>query len=601
MCGIVGFISNIREEDLILSITKSMSHRGPDEINTAIYPIGDKLLHLGSARLSITGLKDGGMPMEDKNGNVLIYNGEIYELDKLKSNYSLDLNSKSDTRHLLNILSFQNIDEINNLNGMYAFGYYDKANQRIVLGRDKLGIKPLYFGSNNNYSFYFSSEIKPLITHNIIENRITENSITNYLYSGGVNTLEGLYGELNSQIPGSITEYTNNKIIKNINLKTNYKNPQNKTGSIQEFNSLFSNALNDQLNAEVPVNILLSGGVDSSLVALFAKKHLNRNVTAYSLGYENEIYNESNEADKISNELDLNLVKFNFPQNQNELIIDELINKLPEPIADPSIVPSYYLSKRVSEFTKVVITGDGADELFGGYEWYRGALISKYMPNIISPLLNLISKIKTRQKDYISYQDKIRLLSIANHLPMSLKVMLWQNYIPSEKLERQILFYKNYINKLKFKENLNINDLRLFDINNYLYSNILKKSDISSMLNSIEVRPVFLDDRIVNYALDFENRSNFNFMKSKIFLKKILRNEIKNYKFKKKHGFAHDFSEWTQEIGIKYLDNNWREIEEVDRFISYLKNNNENEYFISRNVWKFYSLFKWMDLNKVKI
>ena len=146
MCGIVGFISNIREEDLILSITKSMSHRGPDEINTAIYPIGDKLLHLGSARLSITGLKDGTMPMEDNKGNVLIYNGEIYELDKLKSNYSLDLNSKSDTRHLLNILSSQNIDEINNLNGMYAFGYYDKANQRIVLGRDKLGIKPLYFG-----------------------------------------------------------------------------------------------------------------------------------------------------------------------------------------------------------------------------------------------------------------------------------------------------------------------------------------------------------------------------------------------------------------------------------------------------------------------
>tara|TARA_B100001564_G_C20670037_1_gene685711 strand:- start:12232 stop:14037 length:1806 start_codon:yes stop_codon:yes gene_type:complete len=601
MCGIVGFISNSNNSDLILSMTKSMTHRGPDDINTAIYPIGDKFLHLGSARLSITGLKDGAMPMEDKHGNVLIYNGEIYELEKLRFNYSLDLTSKSDTRHLLNILSSQNIDEINNLNGMYAFAYYDKENQKIVLGRDKLGIKPLYFGSNNNYNFYFSSEIKPLISHNIIDNRITENSITNYLYSGGINKLEGLYDELNSQIPGSITEYKNNKIIKNNNLKTNYKNPLNKTGSIQEFNSLFSNALNDQLNAEVPVNILLSGGVDSSLVALFAKKFLNRDVTAYSLGYENEIYNESNEAEKISNELDINLVKFNFPQNKNESLIDELINKLPEPIADPSIIPSYYLSKRVSEFTKVVISGDGADELFGGYEWYRGVLVSKYIPNSFSPLLNLISKIKTQQKDYISQQDKIRLLSIANHLQTSLKVMLWQNYIPSEELERQILFYKNYINKLKFKENLDINDLRLFEMNNYLYSNILKKSDISSMLNSLEVRPVFLDDRIVNYALNFQNRSNFNFIKSKIFLKKILRDEIKDYKFKKKHGFAHDFGEWSHKVGIKYLNDNWREVEEVDRFISYLEKNNDNEYFISRNVWKFYSLFKWMDLNRVKI
>tara|TARA_B100001175_G_C19140448_1_gene463401 strand:- start:54 stop:593 length:540 start_codon:yes stop_codon:yes gene_type:complete len=179
--------------------------------------------------------------------------------------------------------------------------------------------------------------------------------------------------------------------------------------------------------------------------------------------------------------------------------------------------------------------------------------------------------------------------------------MLWQNYIPSEELERQILFYKNYINKLKFKENLDINDLRLFEMNNYLYSNILKKSDISSMLNSLEVRPVFLDDRIVNYALNFQNRSNFNFIKSKIFLKKILRDEIKDYKFKKKHGFAHDFGEWSHKVGIKYLNDNWREVEEVDRFISYLEKNNDNEYFISRNVWKFYSLFKWMDLNRVKI
>ena len=149
MCGITGFVSNKPNKELIESITKSMAHRGPDAVTTSIYNIGNSYLHLGSARLSITGLADGDMPMEDKDGNVIVYNGEIYELNKLRSQYSLKINSKSDTRHLLNILSSQNINEVNNLNGMFAYAYFDKRNNKLFIGRDRLGIKPLYFGSNN--------------------------------------------------------------------------------------------------------------------------------------------------------------------------------------------------------------------------------------------------------------------------------------------------------------------------------------------------------------------------------------------------------------------------------------------------------------------
>tara|TARA_X000000368_G_scaffold418675_1_gene419365 strand:+ start:1758 stop:3563 length:1806 start_codon:yes stop_codon:yes gene_type:complete len=601
MCGIVGFLSDKQDKQLIELITQSMAHRGPDEIRTSIYPTSGGYLHFGSARLSITGLNDGSMPMEDENGNVLVYNGEIYELNNLRSKYSLDIDSKSDTRHLLSILSKQKIEEINNLNGMYAFAFFEKENERIILGRDKLGIKPLYFGSNSRYKFYFSSEIKPLLNHNIIENRISERSIKNYLYLGGLNSFEALFKELEVQEPGSFSEYRKDKIIKNTRFKTSYSSSLKNKGNTNEFNNSFSSALDDQLNAEVPVNILLSGGIDSTLIALFAKKYLKRDVSAYSLGYQNQHYNEGSQAEKVANELNIKLLMFNYPNDKNEQIIDDVMSKIPEPIADPSIIPTYYLSKKVSEFTKVVITGDGADELFGGYEWYRGTLVSRYIPESFSPLLNLMANLKINNKGYISQQDKFRLLALGNNLPDPLKVLLWQNYIPSEDYEEQIEIYKDQIKKLELSEKFDRNDLRLLDIKNYLYSNILRKGDIASMLNSLEIRPVFLDDRIINFAMNVENKSNFNLFKSKVFLKEVLNNELKNYSFKKKHGFAHDFGNWTENIGLKYLEEEWIEIEEVNRLLDHFKKNNENEYFISRNVWKFYSLFKWIDINKVKI
>ncbi len=601
MCGIAGFISNQPNKDLIESITKSMSHRGPDAISTSIYPIGENYLHLGSSRLSITGLADGDMPMEDENGNVIVYNGEIYELEKLRSDYSLQINSKSDTRHLLNILSSQNINEVDNLNGMFAYAYFEKSTSKLFIGRDRLGIKPLYFGSNENFDFYFSSEIKPLLINGLIKNELSENSITNYLYLGGITSFESFFSELNTQLPGSYTVYENKKVNKNIKLSTKLIERPNAKHSHEDFHELFEKALQDQLTAEVPVNILLSGGIDSSLIALYAKKYLKRDVTAYSLGYENEYYDESSKAVDVSKKIDINLVEFNFPVDENEEIIESLINKLPEPIADPAVIPNYYLAKKVSEFTKVVVSGDGADELFGGYEWYRGALYSKYIPKLISSLTNQFLMLTNKNNEYISTKEKVRLFNLGNGLDFTSMMLLWQNYLPSETLDNQIHIYERYNKDLGFNKNFEYNDLRTLDIKNYLYSNILKKSDISWMLNSIEVRPVFLDDRILNFAHEIDHLSNFNFINTKTFLKKILKNEIKDYNLHKKHGFSHDFSNWTYDVGLKYLEKEWSELEEVNRLITYLKNNKENKYFASRYVWKFYSLFKWIKLNKVSI
>ena len=198
-------------------------------------------------------------------------------------------------------------------------------------------------------------------------------------------------------------------------------------------------------------------------------------------------------------------------------------------------------------------------------------------------------------------KEKIRLFDLGNGRDFASMMLLWQNHLPSESLNDQIQTYKEYNKDLGFNKNFDYNDLRSFDIKNYLYSNILKKSDISWMLNSIEVRPVFLDDRIFNFAHEIDNSNNFNFLNTKTFLKDILKAEIKDYNFQKKHGFSHDFGDWTYNVGLKYLEKEWSDFEEVNRLISYLKNNNENKYFASRYIWKFYSLFKWIEKNNITV
>jgi asparagine synthase (glutamine-hydrolysing) len=602
MCGIIGFVSKTDNYELIHKLTQSISHRGPDQISVKVYPFGKKYLHLGSARLAVTGLIDGDMPMHDSYGNALIYNGEIYDLKRLRKEFNIDLNSTSDTRHLLNILSNNQSSLLQEINGMFSFAYFNKVEEKLTISRDKLGIKPLFYGTNKNYDFYFSSEIKPLIDNRIVDRVTNESQIRDYLYLGGLTKKNSLISDIYTIEPGTITEYDVKGRVQSQSFKVTTETSDYKKGDQKDFKKIFCEVLDNQLEAEVPVNLLLSGGVDSTLIALFAKRYLNKNVTAFTLGYESSLYDERIASQKIVDELSINNKQFQFPANQNSEIIDDVINRLPEPISDPSIIPTYYLSKQVSNYTKVVISGDGGDEIFGGYQWYRGALLSKKIPRFSYKLFKPLGKIIDNFNDnYIPYSEMLNLLSLGKNLSLESKILLWQNYIPSEKLNNQINSYQDYLKAINFKELDTLENLKKLDIESYLYTNILKKSDTASMLNALEVRPVFLDDRIIDFSKNLKFSDNVNNFDSKLFLKKLLKKELPNVKTHKKKGFAHDFGTWTDEVGLEYLKKNWLENEYVSNLVLHLEEKNEPNYFKSRYVWKYYSIFKWLDLNKVEI
>ena len=603
MCGIVGFISDNQNEQLIKSLVSDLEHRGPDESGYEIIKIDNGYLHLGSSRLSITGIIDGTMPMKNNSGDCLVYNGELYQIDQLKSKFNYRENTKSDTKILFDILKRNGTSAISELNGMFAFSFYNSEKNELVVGRDKLGIKPVYFTQNEKFPFVFSSEIRPLLLNNMLNSTIQRSTIESYFLFNGFTTDAQIINNLESVNPGEIVSFKKNKIIKekyfSIDDYTNLNIEEN-----QNFSDILKEVVNDQLVAEVPVNILLSGGIDSSLIASVINSK-ERNVNAFNLSYKNKRYDESMKAQIIANQLDINLEIFEFDIKKNEHVINEIFEKLPEPISDPSIVPTYFLSKKVSKYTKAVLSGDGADELFSGYEWYRGFFISQYIPKFFQPGLNKLSKSTLLNNiNYLPLSDRIQLFTEYSEIPYEERLLFWQSFVSRNDLliDQQREIFQNHLTGLKARNTDDIfENIRLIDLQTYLYTNILKKGDISSMLNGLEIRPIFLDDRIIKYGLSNKASKNVGLFSTKTELRKLLGQFNKEVSKMKKHGFAHDFGSWTDTVGIPYLKKEFAGEKTFDLNFKTIENNNISKYKKERTVWKIYSIFRWLKENGVTI
>ena len=287
MCGIVGFVSSKPNEELINKLVHSIIHRGPDESNYEIFSFGNKYLHLGSSRLSITGINDGSMPMNNLNGDSIVFNGEIYELSELKKNINSMSQTNSDTRYLFEFLSQNHPNDIYKINGMFAFAYFNRKKRTLMLSRDRFGIKPLYYSKNKNFDIIFSSEIKPLIENNLVSNEIATHDIENYLLFGGSNIHNEIFNNIVSVKPGNFLQLNiEGKISEQPYIRKSDK-LNHFSYDEKEFVELFRDTIQDQLVADVPVDLFLSGGVDSSILALFIYKFLEREINSFTLSFHN--------------------------------------------------------------------------------------------------------------------------------------------------------------------------------------------------------------------------------------------------------------------------------------------------------------------------
>jgi asparagine synthase (glutamine-hydrolysing) len=583
MCGILGFASDQIAFDHI-QFTKNLdllSHRGPDHADFWID--SDCKNFMGFRRLSIMDLTNlGNQPMISQcKKYILIFNGEIYNYISLRNELEgLDyiFNSQSDAEVLLNCLIEWKENCLEKIEGMFAFAFYDIDARSLILARDISGEKPLYYYHQNG-SIAYSSEIKPLVKSINHKKILNKDSLNHYLGNGYIPREQSIFEGIKKLLPGEYLKFNiktgEKKIYKywcllTLIKKNNAKPKQTNMNLTDKLEDLLQESLQKQLVSDAKLGMMLSGGVDSSLLVAMASRIKNKLDTFTVIFPDNKNYNEQKHAKLISQK---------FRTNHHELdagsIEPELIEKLTyffdEPMTDSSMLPTYLLCKEMSNFCKVAIGGDGADELFGGYSHYTKLLsmhkLCRYIPHQMRHAISrgalsaLPKNMRGRKTIEILGEDLINL---------NFSSSLMFNYE-----DRKLLFskYPEMFKEIIFKRNISgvpkedfIKRMTLVDFKNYLSEDILVKVDRASMANSLEVRSPFLDKKIIEFVFtEIPSYKKIYQNQKKILLKDLCKKLLPNqFDLSRKQGFSIPINQLL--ISGKWYDFFYSKIQEFNGF-----------------------------------
>ncbi len=569
MCGLVGIASKNHQENKywLEKANKELIHRGPD--SSGIWWSQNQKVGLAHRRLAIQDLSiSGNQPMHFYDRKIsIVFNGEIYNFKELRKELEIlghKFKSKTDTEVLLKAYTVWGKEMVKNLNGMFVFAIYDEIQNIIFIARDRSGEKPLYYYHEKD-TIYFASELKALFSNKKLIKKIDYKYLDSYLSMGfvsGANTLISNFKKLPpantltfSILNGSIEVSPYWSLPKYSNRKVSLKNEEDLLLKLEDL--LFS-SVSKQLVADVPVGILLSGGLDSSMITALAVRS-NTNIKTFNISFPGEKqYNESNHAKLIAK-------FFNTEHTELELspasasLIPSLARQFDEPIVDSSMIPTSLLSNLVRKHCKVALGGDGADELFGGYEHYQRLLILKrYSSKIPNFALSLLGKFS---EYFISpYQKGKNYLNFINY-DLNKDVPLIAQYFEKQSRE-DIMGSSEYSFESEIERNLLIsksNDLLdralRFDFIGYLAEDILVKIDRASMMHSLELRAPFLDHQLIEFAFNLiPSNLKASHKNKKILLKRLAKKILpSNFDFNRKKGFSIPLNTWLKGGEFKEL------------------------------------------------
>lgn len=621
MCGVSGIYnfdkSNVSKED-VQELTQKLIHRGPDYGNIFLH----NNLGIGHRRLSIIDVSSKAhQPMSTKDNRYhIVFNGEIYNFLELKEELitkGCKFLTESDTEVLLEGYAFEGVDFIKKLNGMFAFAIYDKESYDIILARDRFGIKPLYFFNDNN-RFIFSSEIEPIKKVVNKKLNINKQALSEYMWFGNPLGDNTIYKEIKEVSPATIMKVSTNKIEskKYYNLIQPTKQNLNESEVIKKIKLKLDNAVRRQLIGEYPINIFLSGGIDSSTITAIASKYYSQKINTYSVKFD---------FDKGENELPLArqvAKKFNTNHHEVEIngqnlipVIEQLVKAHGEPFADAANIPLFLLTKKLSSEIKVVLQGDGGDEVFGGYSRYNTVSnIAKWRKyRFVLPILNSINtnnKKLLRAKRFLnailSKDDAKRnalLLTMedANSNPYrTLNSNLNKDLNSLQAFKRYYDLYNNY-DKKDLVQNLFYTDMQVI-----LKDTFLEKVDKSTMQNGIEVRVPFLDNDLVDYMISIPAHYKVKNGKQKYLLKKAMEGTVPNeILYGKKHGFGVPYGFWLTkdlkdyfiaQINTESSKHFFNQEEVIKLFNNHIKNKGNNGFIL----WKTLILAIWINQNEIQ-
>ena len=570
MCGITGvyFFKDNKNVNLssIKEMTKNLSHRGPDSFG--YWSSKENNVYFGHRRLSILDLStDGDQPMSSSCGRyVITFNGEIYNFidlqNDLKKKFDIKFKNKTDTIVLLELISKLGLKKsLEMIEGMFAFGLWDKKEKKLFLVRDRFGEKPLFFYKNPNF-VAFSSELKSLSKFPLVDLNISRKSSYYYSMLGYVPAPLCIYENIFKVMPSQVISFSSRKIKKTnyyqipkpeLDRKLSYEQCKN------ELLFTFEESIKKMMIADVEIGCFLSGGIDSSLVALLMQKNSRKKIKTFNVGFNENEYDESNFAKTVAKKIGSQHYDIKVDVDDMLQHVENIANIVDEPFSDSSIIPTFIVSKLAASKVKVVLSGDGGDEIFMGYNRYFFAKkilkLKKSTPEIVRKFISQgISFVPSRIYDRLSrpFQKILGIHGLSHKMTKLSNILNYENN--SDFYKKLNLFDNNILNNTsKDYENIFdkyqsidlIESVQRNDIDYYLPNDILVKVDRASMFNSLEVRSPFLCHKLVNKAFELPINYKLRNNVTKYILKDLLSKFLsKSIIHRPKMGFAIPIERW---------------------------------------------------------
>ncbi|MFA4902775.1 MAG: asparagine synthase (glutamine-hydrolyzing) [Desulfobaccales bacterium] len=572
MCGIAGFINAPaapeQQRQWIDSMAATLAHRGPD--SHGIWVEGQ--VALGHRRLSIIDLQGGQQPMLDWDERaVIVFNGEIYNFQEIRTRLErrgYRFRTNSDTEVLLNAYLEDGPECLNSLEGMFAFAIWDKEKQALFAARDRMGKKPFYY-THQNGVFAFASELTAFSRLPLLTLNVERESIARFLAYEYVPTPASIYQQVFKLRPGYYLTFASGQVA--TRRYWDIPLPETRTRLSEEdcsrqLRSLMSRAVARRLISDVPLGVLLSGGIDSSaVVGLMAELVPAKEIKTFTIGFHEKSYDESPYARQVAQALGTDHYEEILSATQAAKLLPDIITRLDEPLADPSVLPTYLLSQVTRRRVTVALGGDGGDELFGGYEHFPGFLLSEnYLKipawlrrHVLEPLGSLLPI----SSGYISPRHVVERFIAGTRVAPWLRTQIWLGALTAD---MQQALWRAPMPELLQVDNLYAETKALYDgyparepfsrvfylfARQFLLDYILVKVDRCSMMHALEIRAPFLDTDVVEFVSRLPYWMKVRYGKRKYLLKRALKDLFpKDIINRKKRGFLIPTSLWLKEI-----------------------------------------------------
>jgi asparagine synthase (glutamine-hydrolysing) len=570
MCGIAGLHSTSSPPDAATldRMNDCLVHRGPDEDGTYVDgPVG-----LAHRRLSIVGIDSGRQPIFNEDGSIaVIFNGEIYNYESLRADLRKQghtFSTNTDTEVLVHLYEERGDAFVEELDGMFSFALWDGSRERLVLARDPMGIKPLYLGVEPGGRVAFASELSALFPLEFDFGGLDQSAIAEYFAFGYIPAPRSAFQNVSKLRPGELAVVSNGEVDRSRFYQPDIDRvEQDLETAASNLRTRVEQAVEERLQADVPLGAFLSGGIDSSIVTGILANVRDDPVSTFSVGFHESQFDETWAAREVASYHDTDHHEYKVSPSDVREVIDEVVPTLGEPFADSSILPTYIVSQKTREEMTVALSGDGADELFSGYNKYRGEYYSKYyrvIPrairrNVIEPSVNRLpasrgtkagNAIRQAQKfvrggepDSAERQYQWMALATARSSPAVKQVD-----VHDQAVNRVADAQDEAVASLPDGRQDDLAMMQMADARFALPDGILAKVDRASMLNSLEVRVPFLDTDVFEFAMGLPTSQKITPTEQKLVLKRAFDDVLPEKILQRgKQGFEVPIGEWFKD------------------------------------------------------